>query len=303
MTNHEYLNNMLATIENPNTQKTIENAIKQFLKWVDESYGGMLPEKQAIAHWKAVLQIAESTWYQYYSWVMKYYSYIENPTEYKVRPVHNHTFLRDALNAEQVIKVLDLARQKALSGEYNHVRNHCIIELLFYTGMRIGGIRDMLIEDIRENVQGETRQPIYEIRLKLKGRKTKDHIVIVLNSAYQILKHYLGIRKGQHEEPVFIGLNQWLEGIGNEKLCIETISRMVKGIYRAAGVNSKRLTAHSARHTFATNILENGARMGEAQRSLGHSSIKTTEKYIHMIPKLKGENFINYNKTAMLEGG
>jgi len=300
-TNREILDNMLSTIENIATRKSAKNAIWQFLKWVDGFYNGDLPDLEVASLWHKEIGVGASTWYSYWGWVQKYYRYIESPTLYKVKPVRNRAFLKDPLTEEQSRKVLALAEQKALSGEYGNIRDNCIIQLLFFTGMRVGEIVKMDIDDIRV-VPYPNQKFAFEIRAQLKGRQTKDHIMIVTNGAYHTFKGYLQLRKGKPDEAVFIEVYRFKYGLGGKRLTVETVSRMVKSYFKEAGIDGKRITAHSIRHTFATNILRNGAPLGVVQRSLGHSSVKTTERYSHMIPELKGENFVNYEPKGAKHG-
>ena len=69
-----------------------------------------------------------------------------------------------------------------------------------------------------------------------------------------------------------------------------SISRIAKNALKAAGLDSDRLTAHSMRHTFATQALLNGANVQEVQQALGHKSINTTMIYAHNIERAKNSS-------------
>jgi len=111
-------------------------------------------------------------------------------------------------------------------------------------------------------------------------------IVLFGDKAEQILKHYLNTRhllklnqltaKNKSKEKTALFLNNM-----GERLSCRSIERMIEKYRVLLGIK-KQVTPHSFRHSFASHLLGKGAGIREIQEFLGHSSIATTEKYIHI---------------------
>ena len=94
------------------------------------------------------------------------------------------------------------------------------------------------------------------------------------------LHDYLQARVIKSEkDPIFVSLSDRNYG---KKLTIFSLSRIIKRRLRAAGFDSKRITAHSLRHTFASNLLEEGAEVISIRELLGHASVASSERYARL---------------------
>lgn len=161
----------------------------------------------------------------------------------------------------------DRETAKLLLQARNNPRTFAIISVLAYTGIRVGELCALNLEDldIEENV----------IRVR-HGKGDKDRMVIMTADCASSLREYLRIR-GRHTVEtgaLFI----------SRKMCRfdpSTIQRIVKLAAKSAGI-TKAVTPHILRHTFATSILRNGANIRFIQELLGHSSISTTQIYMHI---------------------
>ena len=164
-------------------------------------------------------------------------------------------------------------------------RNKAILELLFSTGLRLAELVSLDREDINLE-RGEMR---------IVGKGRKERIVFLSDQAKQALKNYLDNRHDQ-DQACFIrhSLNARLVGDDDSvRLSARGVERVIDKYAKIAGL-TKKISPHTLRHSFATDLLINGADIRSVQAMLGHASIQTTQVYTHITnPQLKKihENF------------
>ncbi len=183
-------------------------------------------------------------------------------------------FRKDPLILPQIRKVLESIDRTTLKGS----RDYALINLLIRTGLRT-------IEVIRADV-GDIRQEGGEAVLWIqgKGRDTKDEFVVLTEDTLNPIQDYLSKRLNMKEkDPLFASISN---RNNNKRLTTRSISRIVKTHLKNAGINSKRLTAHSLRHTAITLALQAGATIQEAQALGRHANINTTLIYAHNINRI-----------------
>lgn len=159
----------------------------------------------------------------------------------------------------------------------NGLRDIAILHLLYSTGLRVSELSNLN----RKDVNLETR----EFRIVGKGRKAR--IVFVSDTAADHVERYLESRN-DNWLPLFVS-NSNRSGqpslLGEERrLEPQAIERVVRNIATQAGI-VKKVTPHTLRHTFATELLKNGADIRSVQEMLGHASITTTQIYTHLTNK------------------
>lgn len=156
------------------------------------------------------------------------------------------------------------------------LRDRAILELLFSTGLRVSELcslpRDIdLVSD--------------EIAVRGKGDKVR--VVFLSKEAKSAIKTYID-KRADIDEALFvqIGIRALNEAKKQDSLRLSprSIERMVKGYAIKAGI-SKKVTPHVLRHTFATDLLSNGADLRSVQALLGHANIGTTQIYTHVTDK------------------
>jgi len=155
-------------------------------------------------------------------------------------------------------------------------RDKAILELLFSTGLRVSELVKLKKEDI--NLKKD------EFTIQGKGRKSR--IVFLSEQAKYWLKKYLDFRQSvnpylfiSHDKRT--GNNQSPE---DKPLTSRSVQRIVQKCAREAGI-TKPVTPHTLRHSYATDLLQNGADIRSVQAMLGHSSITTTQIYTHITDK------------------
>jgi len=155
------------------------------------------------------------------------------------------------------------------------LRDKAILELFFSTGLRLSELcsinRDLDLSKDEFSIRG-------------KGEKVR--VVFLSDSAKNSIREYLKSRKDM-DEPLFIqySKNSPKQGLGKGgRLTPRSIERIVKYYAIVAGI-SKKVTPHIIRHSFATDLLSNGADIRSVQMMLGHANIATTQIYTHITDK------------------
>ena len=164
--------------------------------------------------------------------------------------------------------------------KWKSLRNLALIDMLMSTGIRIAEASNISLGDI-----------IYSERTILihgKGRKQR-LIYISCNETWHNLMQWLKVRKSRPTNTDKLFVNRF-----GEQLSIHGIEYIYNSAKTACGINEKS-TPHYLRHTFATNLLANGADLRSVQEILGHSSVATTEIYTEVTTKRKKQVLNKYN--------
>ena len=110
-----------------------------------------------------------------------------------------------------------------------------------------------------------------------KGHSCADEKVLLAKQTYKAIQVYLKARKSSAaQEPLFVSTSRSNRG---QRLDTQTVRKMVKAQLRAIGLDSPRLTAHSLRHSAATNLIFAGVELPKVQMILRHKNLNTTMIY------------------------
>lgn len=154
------------------------------------------------------------------------------------------------------------------------LRDKAILEILFSTGLRVSE----LVSLNRDQVNLDSG----EFGVLGKGRKLR--VVFLSNSAKNAVKEYLNARKDPYK-PLFIRYAgpKASQKLNDEKFRITTrsVERLVNKYRKKAGIIEK-VSPHTLRHSFATDLLAHGADLRSVQEMLGHRNISTTQIYTHV---------------------
>ena len=175
------------------------------------------------------------------------------------------------------VTFLQLAEVNALldcltGGKINDVRDRAIIELLFGSGLRISELVGLNRHDIN----------LKRREFRVRGKGQKDRAVFVSDSAAVAVADYLD-KRNDNLTALFIN-HQRRQGssLPNQgRLNPKTVQRRISQLAKLAGL-TKKVTPHTLRHSFATNLLANGADLRSIQVLLGHANISTTQVYTHI---------------------
>ena len=150
------------------------------------------------------------------------------------------------------------------------LRDKAILELLFSTGLRVSELASLSRDSV------DLKRDEFSIR----GKGSKVRVVFLSDEARAAVKTYLDARKDM-EEPMFINIaGPATKGV-RTRLTSRSIERIVKQYAVKAGI-TKKVTPHVIRHSFATDLLSNGADLRSVQALLGHANISTTQVYTHV---------------------
>lgn len=154
------------------------------------------------------------------------------------------------------------------------LRDRAIIELLFSGGLRVSE----LVKLNRDSINLERREFI------VRGKGSKDRPIFISQAAADRVQEYLDARNDTLA-PLFLNNSKHLQEAdtsGNyRRLTARSIERIVQKYARLAGI-TKHVSPHTLRHSFATDLLMNGADLRSVQAMLGHSDISTTQIYTHV---------------------
>lgn len=159
-------------------------------------------------------------------------------------------------------------------------RDKAILELFFSTGLRLNELCQLNTKDVNFT----TRE------MSVRGKRGKVRLVFISQRAAEALREYLGSRVDSLN-PLFVRHPDHLQNVlppgENYRLSCNMVYRLVKKYALVAGIVSDP-SPHTLRHSFATDLLRNGADLRSVQELLGHKDLSTTQIYTHVTnPRLK----------------
>ena len=184
--------------------------------------------------------------------------------------------LPKVLSEDEVDQLLDAARHSGRNTS-DQLRNTCLMELLYATGMRVSELVSLRVSAAR----GDPRL------LLIMGKGGKERLVPLSDPAREALAAWLVQRDKTDEaaqakgKPASIYLFPSRGSAGY--LTRHRFYLLIKEFALTAGVDPSKVTPHTLRHAFATHLLANGADLRAIQTMLGHADVATTEIYAHVL--------------------
>ncbi len=179
----------------------------------------------------------------------------------------------------------DLSQSKSSFRIKTATRNIAILELLLCLGIRIGELSSIDTHDV--NLIDQT--------VLIKGKGKKERLLFISNQ--QVLNRlidWIELRRHISTDSPALFLNKY-----GTRLSIYSIENIFYKYRDLASLNSKA-TPHFLRHTFATNLLSNGADLRSVQEILGHSSVMTTQIYTEVSTERKKQVLLSFNQMDHL---
>ncbi|MDP3965538.1 MAG: tyrosine-type recombinase/integrase [bacterium] len=277
-----------------NTQRNYRQYLQLFVKWLDHSKNSaLLPHELTAKHiWDYRLYLA-----RVYKTPAKEYLGKKSQNYYLIALRALLSFLaeRDVVtlpsskvklarqksdevvsflevsDVERMLKVPDIATPAG-------IRDRAIMELFFSSGMRISELAS-LNADQMSFLKDKNAKRTFELSIIGKGKHVRT--IFISPRAAQWLRTYLDTRRDVYK-PLFI--NHRSKDPDNCRLSLRYIQRMISRSAMLAGI-SKKVTPHTLRHTYATDLLSHGADLRSVQELLGHKNVATTQIYTHVTNK------------------
>ncbi|MCR9125211.1 MAG: tyrosine recombinase [Rhodobacteraceae bacterium] len=199
--------------------------------------------------------------------------------------------LPGTLDVPEVDRLLRAARSHGRSAD-DRLRNTCLMELLYATGMRVSELVSLPVQAAR----GDPRM------LLIRGKGGKERMVPLSPPARAALRAWLAARDAAADRarakgaPAsgFLFASRGAAG----HLTRHRFYLLIKELAVAAGVSSAKVTPHTLRHAFATHLLANGADLRVIQTLLGHADVSTTEIYTHVLDARLSELVFEHHPLA-----
>ena len=175
----------------------------------------------------------------------------------------------DLISPTELKRLMKAPDQKTLEGK----RDKAILELLFSTGLRISELCGLSIDDV----------DLTRDEFSVRGKSDKVRVVFLSDTAKETLREYLKNRKDL-DDALFVRYGRKANDGGEPRLQPRAVQRLLKHYAEMAGI-TRKVTPHVIRHSFATDLLSNGADLRSVQALLGHANIGTTQIYTHVTDK------------------
>jgi len=174
----------------------------------------------------------------------------------------------DLISAEELERLLAAPD----GSDIKSLRDRAMLELLFSTGLRVSELCSL-------NRDLDLSKDEFSVR----GKREKVRVVFLSPAARAALKTYMDKRPDM-DEAMFVQLGRGAAARDSSRITPRSVERIVKHYAIKAGI-SKKVTPHIIRHSFATDLLGNGADLRSVQAMLGHANIQTTQVYTHVTDK------------------
>ena len=181
------------------------------------------------------------------------------------------------LSYDQVEKLMNMPDLTKKNG----IRDRAILEILFSTGMRVSELTSLNVRlfDMKNIISGN----ITELEISISGKGGSTRTVYFSKHAMESLGRYLKSRQNDLYPPLFINYKEDRDD-PDHRLTPRSVERLVRKYTAMAGLPVDA-TPHTLRHSFATDLLNEGADMRSVQELLGHKNIVTTQIYTHVTNK------------------
>lgn len=242
-----------------------KNDIIQFLKYLDDK------------------KYANKSIARFLSTIRSFYSYLveikllEDNIFKRVRNPKIEKKLPNYLNIVEIDNLLNALKEDTKE----EIRNKCLVELLYSTGIRVSEASNIKLEDIDQN----------NMTIRIFGKGRKERITYFGASFKSILEKYLKVRQEFLKKGEIDYL--FINSIGG-KLSRNSIENIFAKISKMKEVEHK-LSPHTLRHTYATHLLNNDADLRSVQELLGHENLSTTEIYTHVSNERLKAEYLKYH--------
>jgi len=262
------------------TVKSYEIDLNQFSDYIKDSYKidflDVTPE--VVRSWVVFLlekEIKERTINRKLSSLKSFYKYLIQQGSLVDNPLSGISVLKTSKRLPSYVRQSEMDKlisEDIFENDFKGVRDKCIVFILFNTGIRLSELINVKATDVSNGV------------VRVLGKKNKERDVPISENMLELINHYCSLRSEVVKEncPFLLVTNK------GDKLYEKFVFRVVKH-YLGLVTTQKKKSPHVLRHTFATQMLNNGADLNAIKELLGHVDLTATQVYTHnSIEKLKG---------------
>lgn len=265
-----YLTRFLDYVKHNDPKKLTENEVREYRLWLNRQPGTKVGRN--------VDTLKRKTQNYYLIALRAFLKYMRkkgieslNPERIELAKVPERSL--DLISPTELNRLMDSPDTNTLRG----LRDKAILELLFSTGLRVSELCALSQEDV----------DLTRDEFSVRGKGDKVRVVFLSDTARNAIKAYLKERK-DFDDAMFIqyGKIHKKEEVKNKELRLtsRSVQRIIKRYATIAGI-TRKVTPHVIRHSFATDLLSNGADLRSVQALLGHANIATTQIYTHVTDK------------------
>lgn len=245
---------------------------KDLISLKKEDIKDFLDNVEATARTKAHYLTVFNSFYKYLVFMDKIKS---NPCD-EIKAPKLEKKLPTYLTNEEIAKLFNIRLTKPVD-----YRNKAILEVMYATGARISEVINLELNQI----------DFEECIIRVVGKGKKERIIPLDDVAIEVLDNYINnyrpfLIKNETCNYVFLNKN-------GEKISRQMIFKILKNLANKAGI-TKEISPHTLRHSFASNLLNNGADLRVIQELLGHENLETTEIYSHLQNKKIKDDYNNH---------
>lgn len=245
---------------------------KDLISLKKEDIKDFLDNVEATARTKAHYLTVFNSFYKYLVFMDKIKS---NPCD-GIKAPKLEKKLPTYLTNEEIAKLFNIRLTKPVD-----YRNKAILEVMYATGARISEVINLELNQI----------DFEECIIRVVGKGKKERIIPLDDVAIEALDNYINnyrpfLIKNETRNYVFLNKN-------GEKISRQMIFKILKNLANKAGI-TKEISPHTLRHSFASNLLNNGADLRVIQELLGHENLETTEIYSHLQNKKIKDDYNNH---------
>lgn len=276
---HDYLNYLeIEKNRSPRTSENYQHYLREFLKFAKISFpaeitDGVVREfRVALARREGMKRVTQG----YYAIALR--NFLKYLAKRDIKTLSAEKIELPKVPGRQIdtIEYGNLERLLAApkGDSLRDLRDKAILEMFFSTGLRLAEL--CALPRGIDLKRGE---------LSVRGKGDKLRVVFISDSAREAVTRYLTARAGgagDAEDKLFISLNRTGKVIG--PVTPRAVQRLVEARAKQAGIPN-HIHAHLLRHSFATDLLVNGADLRSVQELLGHANISTTQVYTHLTNK------------------
>lgn len=245
---------------------------KELISLKKEDIKDFLDNVEATARTKAHYLTVFNSFYKYLVFMDKIKS---NPCD-GIKAPKLEKKLPTYLTNEEIAKLFNIRLTKPVD-----YRNKAILEVMYATGARISEVINLELNQI----------DFEECIIRVVGKGKKERIIPLDDVAIEALDNYINnyrpfLIKNETCNYVFLNKN-------GEKISRQMIFKILKNLANKVGI-TKEISPHTLRHSFASNLLNNGADLRVIQELLGHENLETTEIYSHLQNKKIKDDYNNH---------